>query len=327
MNARRILLGFSFVFTFALLVITHYLYGKGGTKMKVLPLLLAFCVFIPTVSAQTGRLTVVYTANSEGKLDDCGCRTDPYGGLGERVTLIRSLRRDSGPFLLLDAGNMISLFGDYELKEATIMTLMNIMGYDAAGVGSYELFFGVSNVRKMSQAGIFPLLSASALAVDGSLALKPWTLCEAGGVKAAVIAVTDSATGYVPAVGREYVYKIIPPEEALKIHLPDMTESADYVIVLSRLPIERNRQLLAEFPAIDLIVQGYGNQKLARPEVTPDGVIVCPGGRGNLVGIVSIGRDANSVKLVSYELLPLLDVPMDPQAERVILEYYNKAGR
>lgn len=297
--------------------------------MTILAIILALLIAIPSVSAQTGPakpLTVVYTANAEGKLDGCGCPGDPYGGYGERATLIRSLRRDIGPFLLFDAGNMISLFGDYEMRGELIMTLMNMMGYDAAGVGNYELFFGVASVRKLAGSGEFPLLSAWAQAVDGSLALKPWTRLEAGGVSAAVIAVADSATGYVPAVGREYAYRVIQPEAALREHLPAMAGAADYVIVLSRLPVERNRRLLEEFPAIDLIVQGNGNAELSRPEVTPDGVIVCPGGRGKLTGIVTIGREGSAVKVLSSELIPLLDVPIDPEAEKLIDRYYNENG-
>ena len=67
------------------------------------------------------RLTVVYTGNIDGKLRGCSCPGDPFGGLVERATLIGDIRdRAGGPFLLLDAGNIAGLFGDYDLKVVDV---------------------------------------------------------------------------------------------------------------------------------------------------------------------------------------------------------------
>ena len=104
-----------------------------------------FLIFFEQTSlSQTKELTIVYTANSNGKLIECNCPGDPYGGLSERVTLIHKLRKKEKPFLLVDSGNMVSLFGDYDLKASCVIRMMNLMKYDVQ-LNINNLLWKISN--------------------------------------------------------------------------------------------------------------------------------------------------------------------------------------
>ncbi len=53
------------------------------------------------VSAKSEKLLIVFTANNNGQLLDCGCSTEYPGGLPRRLTAINNLRKEYGEILLL----------------------------------------------------------------------------------------------------------------------------------------------------------------------------------------------------------------------------------
>src|SRR3989339_1372597 len=177
-------------------------------------LLLIFVMFSGNCLGQD--LTIAYTANSWGKLQVCGCPGDPYGGLGERVTLIKELRNsEKKPYLLLDAGNMVSLFGDFQGKGATVMNLMNLMKYDAAAVGPNELFYGLSGALSIEKKAEFPLIGSLIADKKGlSAAFKPYVILKSGGTSVLVMSVCDSVSAVlVTGPQRKNDYSFLPAGE------------------------------------------------------------------------------------------------------------------
>ena len=273
------------------------------------------------------ELTIVYTANSSGKLTDCNCPTDPYGGLAERVTLIKDLRVLIEPFLLVDSGNMVSLFGDYDGKAACVMRLMNLMKYDAGGFGINELFNGLTSAEKMSAAADFPLISAVfALSGQTTSAFKPYAITEIGGITAGIVSVCDSISQTRLGNPRVDDYRILLAEDALRPMLTELSHRCDFTIVLSELSSDQNRALIEQFPAIDLVVEGYGNRKYVTPETTQHGIIVSPGNRGQFVGLITLEKTGTGTRSVKYhEFIPVLDIPADEDALKIIAEYEKSA--
>ena len=96
----------------------------------VLPALLLGSISGRAVDEKTVR--ILFTNNSNGKLVDCNCRNDPYGGLAERVSLVREYRAQHPDLLLLDSGGYLGL-SDVDRKGPIVFNLMDIMGYHAWG--------------------------------------------------------------------------------------------------------------------------------------------------------------------------------------------------
>ncbi|MFC1490640.1 hypothetical protein ACFL6K_05465 [Candidatus Latescibacterota bacterium] len=273
------------------------------------------------------ELSVVFTSNSAGKLSGCSCPSDPYGGLSERVTLIRDLRQFiSSPFLLVDSGNMNSLFGEFEAKAECVFNLMNLMEYDAAGVGCNEMFHGMKSAMKISRAADFPLTSAVfAKPGDmngGSPAFKPYVISDIDGKKVGIISVCDSLSQTRLGSPRIDDYIILPMDGVVSSAISEISETCDFIIVLSNLSHEANIELSDKFAGIDLIVEGYGNSRYGKPIETSNSVIVSPGNRGQFVGLITLDKqDSGKISVKHHELIPVLDMPEDKAASELIMEY------
>lgn len=277
------------------------------------------------VSADAKHLTVVYTANTSGKLTACGCPHDPYGGLAERATLIEELRAKEGPLLLLDAGNMVSLFGDFDLRAKYVMRLMNLIGYDAAGVGRLEMFKNTAKALAIDDIAKFPLISATIARNTGHTPLfQRFLLKKTGAVTVGITSVTDT-TCYIPDINRTYDFSILPWEHELRDVLAEMEGKADFIVVLSQMSRQDNAKLLESFPSVDLVIQGLGNAHFEQPIPVSGGYLVAPGDRGQFVGIVRFEKTGGGPLILrKSELSPVLDIAQDHDAMKIVREYYRK---
>ncbi len=250
----------------------------------------SFCLTDPEMISGK-ELTVVYTANTNGKLRACNCPHDKYGGLSERVTLIKRLRQKEKDFLLVDGGNMVSLWGSFDEKASHIMHIMNLMEYDAAGAGAYEMFYGVESVQKMSSEAKFPLISTTIVKnSDGATVVQPFTTIRIGNINTGILSVCDSTS--LLAVGSPKVkdYHFLSLPGIMKQTLQKISSQTDFIVVLSQLSPDENTKLLEHFPDIDLIIQTYGNKITNPPVVTPHGIIASPCSRGQFVGLIKLRR-------------------------------------
>jgi len=283
-----------------------------------------FC-FLNLDFASGGELTVVYTANTSGKLRACVCREDPYGGLSERVTLLKTLRSKEEPFLLVDGGNIVSLFGSYDLKASCIIRIMNLMEYDAAGAGWQEMFHGVNSALKMRDEAKFPILSATIVKnSDSTNVFKPFEITEVGENSVGIISVCDSTNlmEYLPPKVNDY--STLPKSDILNHALQEISSESDFIVVLSQLSPDENKNMLEKFPIIDLIVESNHNKKYDPPVVTPEGIIVAPGRGGQFVGLITLEKSENgNISIKRHDFLPVLNFPEDKKAHKIYMEYIN----
>ena len=264
------------------------------------------------------QLTVVFTGNTTGKLEACDCPNDPYGGLAERVSLMRELREEEPPFLLVDAGRMVSLIGDYPSKGRLVMDLMDLMRYDAAGIEASELFYGVAGTRTLAGAASFPIVSAS---VDsaGKPAFDLFVRRTIGTAEVAVVSITDSTGIARIRETRVRDFALVTPEQAIARAIAAIGPDPEFLVVLSSIPPEENEALLARFPRIDLIIEAYGNETDDTPRISPGGVRVSTGAAGQFAGTITLVKSpAGTLAVERYALIPVLDIPADPAALSLI---------
>ncbi len=277
----------------------------------------------PVSPADCGEITIVYTANSAGKLKECGCPGDPFGGYSERVTMIKQLRKKENPFLLLDAGNMTSIYGASSLKFTSILKMMNLMGYNAAGIGWLDTFHGIDSALRMEKVAKFPLLSATIARKDSSVsAFKPFEILTIDNQKVGVIAICDS-TNFFTGRSKKTDYDLLPLRQALSSAIETLSREVQFIIVLSHMPKNSNRDLLVDFPQIDLIIQGI-NERLEKPLHQSKGFLVGPGGQGQYVGLITLSKnERGELEMKRGELLPVLDFKEDKEAAEIVVNYYR----
>ena len=104
--------------------------------------------------AESKKLTIVFTGDSRGELENCHCPKDDFGGLERRSNYIKEVKGDIDEILLLDVGDTLPLFNpEFTRKTITYnafiaLKAMDMMGYEAMNVGESDLIMGEKFYRR-----------------------------------------------------------------------------------------------------------------------------------------------------------------------------------
>ncbi len=227
---------------------------------------LALLLLAPALAA-AGVLSVVFTNDVGGRIeprDLLGTRS--AGGapaLWEIVTEIREGLEPGHDMLLVDSGDF--LLGGRRIADLELcLGIMNLLGYDAAGIGNHELDRGASGLRIRSLLSGFPLVGSN-LRVRGRTAPPPGVRSSqlldlpATGLRVGIVSILDP--GLVPthpgSINAAFV--LDPVEEALGRELQRMEQSgARLIVLLSHQGRDRDLETARRFAGrIHLIVGGH----------------------------------------------------------------------
>jgi 2',3'-cyclic-nucleotide 2'-phosphodiesterase (5'-nucleotidase family) len=229
--------------------------------------------------------------------------------------------------LLLDAGDALiggGVLGDMTQGEV-IVAGMNMMGYDAMVLGPRELSLGVDLLQQRMEEAEFPVLSANVV-LSGSQELfaEPYRIVEIEGRKIGVIGLTR-----VPAKAQDG-FAVLDPEEAAVRYVPEVSEQAEVVVVLTNMAYPTGLALAAAVPEIDLLIAGRAERIPGKPAQVPStGTLAVttepPAKRhtGRQVGtlIANVESDG-TLSLQSWQATPLgPKIPDDTQMKALLDSY------
>jgi 2',3'-cyclic-nucleotide 2'-phosphodiesterase (5'-nucleotidase family) len=226
--------------------------------------------------------------------------------VARRATAIDRERETHEFVLVVDAGN--SLTGDQDpartTQGQTSVTAMNLMHYDAVGLGPTDLALGLETLRQRMAEAEFPMLSANAVVSDaGESIADPYVLREFDGHTIAIVAISG---GDVSGGSGTQRIAVRDPLETARTLLAEVTLQADVVILLSTAGQETDLQIAETVPGIDLIISGDTSQLAAPWQIEKTGTLVlhadnaAPGHAGRNVGIAYLAFDQDG-KLVEQE--------------------------
>jgi 2',3'-cyclic-nucleotide 2'-phosphodiesterase (5'-nucleotidase family) len=194
--------------------------------------------------------------------------------------------------LLLDAGD--TLFGQMlalQSEGRVIIEAMSAMGYDAMAVGQMDLAKGVDVLLARAKEARFPILSCNLVnAQEQKPIFQPYALLERGGVRFALLGVTEPAALEAPGV--RDVAQVLDPVATVKKYLAELKGQSDVLIVLSHLGVEGDRALAQALPEIDLIVGGKSRRVMSAPDIVGSTVITQMGYDGEWLGRLDVTLDA-----------------------------------
>jgi 5'-nucleotidase / UDP-sugar diphosphatase len=207
------------------------------------------------------------------------------GGIAYLATRLQQLRPEK-PSLLLAAGDM--LHGDNWaniFEGASVIEVMNALGFDAMVVGNHEFDFGQEVLQKRISEANFPVLGAN---VSGFPLLKPFIIKEVGGVKIGIIGLITPDTAESSHPRHVAGLAFDPPAETIKRYLPELRRRTDLVLVLSHLGYRADRKLAEEVPGLDVIVGGHSHTKLTQPSKAGGAIIVQAYHHARMLGVLDL---------------------------------------
>jgi 5'-nucleotidase len=258
---------------------------------------------IDYVKAEESSVTILFTNNSNGKLVNCNCRNDPFGGLSERVTFIRDYRKDNPDFLLLDSGGYFDLLRA-EKNGRLILDLMDKMGYDIYGLGDQEIYHGLESYLKIIGDYRNKIINAS-LMINHKKVFNEYKIFEKKGLKIGIIGlVSESSVRFIPPEILHSI-EIENPDTTLIRLLPELKNNADYIIILSQMGFEEDKKIAGRWKNIDLIIGGHSQTLLSKEVEINKTKIVQAGKNAGRIGEIKITFSDIMPVGFSYKLIEI----------------------
>jgi 2',3'-cyclic-nucleotide 2'-phosphodiesterase (5'-nucleotidase family) len=260
--------------------------GKEGPGMD----------FFQAVAETTDKTIVIMgTTDIHGNLFPIDYYTgkEKKMGLAKIYTKVKEIRKQYKDTLLVDSGDLlqgtplVTYFGRIDKKSVNPMIkAMNLMKYDAMGIGNHEYDYGIDNLLKASDDAKFPLLSANTSTdKPGKQLFKPYIIKEIDGVKVGIIGFT---TPGVAVWSKGIVKNILEFQDIVasaKEWLPQLKKEADIIIAIPHTGLEdektinntgltenAGKALADNFPEIDVLILGHSHTEIK--EMIENGVLI-----------------------------------------------------
>jgi hypothetical protein len=263
----------------------------------------------------TDPVSIIVSGESHGMVEGCECVREPGGGVARRATVIKQMR-SRGPVLLLDAGGFSAgeLYDSYtegrssdSVRTSVMIKGMGLLQYDAIALGDDDLQYDITWLKKQISEASLPVISANCFISNQHL-VKPYLIAKKGSVVFGITALTSDER----LMDIDSRIDLRDPLEALKKVLPELKKKSDIQIVISHCGEELSERIAADFPDIDLVVNGHrktSSEPLRMSGKTP---VMQFGFQGKSVSLAHVTVEKRELKVQSSSWIPLdLSVPED----------------
>ena len=276
--------------------------------------------------AASAQLTILFSGELNGKIEAMTCPTCG-GGLARRHTLVRSVRLEEHPMLLLEGGDLVQGIGaESELLFQTALLAMNEMGYDALNIGELDVALGMRFLTNMARRARFPFISANLAGSNGERFFPAYTVVErpVGGrtLRVAVIGVLSPSVRDYLAEQAEVSVTVLDAERAIASALQRLKGKADMRVLLAHAAPEEALAWGRAFPELDVVVYSHEAELPAENEAsTAKQIVVNAGREGQYIGRLDVQLDGSLRKAShTFTSLMLSDLIPDSPVVRAILD-------
>ena len=224
------------------------------------------------------KITILHTNDMHSRIEPFNSgKNKGLGGMAQRSTIIKNLRKENKNVLLLDAGDIFQgtpyfnyYGGELEFK------LMSEMKYDAATLGNHDFDNGLIGLKRQLKHAKFPFLIANYDFKETILknTFKPYKIFKKENIKIGVFGIGIELDGLVPKeLYKETKYN--DPIECSNYYSYKLKNElgCDLVICLSHLGFiygsdKISDTILAQKTRdIDLIIGGHTHSFLKKPKI------------------------------------------------------------
>jgi len=228
---------------------------------------------------------------------------------------------------LVDGGD---LFGRRQTneKEQTkfLCEVTGSFGWDAIGLGEYDLNYGLTFLREMIETYNLPFTCANVRTAETKeLILPPYLIIERGGVRFGIISVLDPGLTIETMSPNDPAFEVTDPIAALRTLIPQVRQEAETILLLSHMGDQASETLLKEVEGIDIAVIGHYYRKWDQERVIGDTVALSAVYEGRYMGRADLDIDSDGVvQSVEVEVTALDDKVADDPVMLEKIEQFKK---
>ncbi len=285
----------------------------------------------PARPGSSGKVTLLQINDCHGYLDlhqewFAGPQQPVYrqaGGYARIATLVNQIRgQTQGRVLFCDNGD--TFHGTYPLVKSrgeVLLPILNQLGLNAMTV-HWDFAYGPKRMQELAAGLRHPVLAINIYHTStGRRFFAPYAVQEVGGLKIGIIGIASNITD-----------KIMPPQfsEGLRFtdgrkELPGFIEEmrgkqdVDLVVVLSHLGFPQDMKLLSEVSGVDVLLSGHTHNRLFRPVVQGNTLLIQSGSHGSFLGRLDLQIKDRKVRGYQHELIEVAErVQPDPRMEALV---------
>lgn len=232
--------------------------------------------------------------------------------------------------LLLDTGNLLRVNDkkNYEPKRKVTVNAMEMLGYDAIGLGINEIAADNDFLSKMCKTKSITMISGNISSTSGQFCIEPYMVKEINGIKIAVTSIMPLK--HVETIRPNADLKVSDPGEVLGPILKEMNEKADFTVVLSTYTANQTQIMINALTGIDLAVCADKNPpRTPTPEEMASGkpMMLSFINRGIEIGTVKLEKDLAGTRISSMDRTLLTPAIRTDENVLALIEDYTAEVR
>ena len=198
------------------------------------------------------------------------------------AAIVDSLRAIDPFMLIMSAGDNRTgnPYNDlYEPVSYPMVSMMNLIGFDASALGNHEYDSNVAGLAKVISLSNFPYLAANiSCPPETGIQVRPYKVFDVKGIKVGVLGITQIGENGLPDTHPDNVKGLAfqRPEEVIPQY-KWLTEQCDVNVLLTHVGFEVDVELAKQYPYYDLIVSSHTHTQLEGGEIH-DGVLITQNG-------------------------------------------------
>ena len=239
-----------------------------GDKKILIGILISFFFLLIKTSLCAGNetsLTLIYTSNTLGEVELCGCpEGGANGGLPRRSHYLKTVKEEVKNLLILDGGDalIISYFSQPSEREKArtraefILNIYEKIGYDVLNIGDTDLGLGVEYLKALQNKSKIPFLSANLKEKEtGRPIFKSHRVKQVNGMNIGIIGLLTP--NIHPLIKKELKnYFIEDPIKAALETINRYLADCDHIIALAHLTPVEIQTLTKRISKISIIIGG-----------------------------------------------------------------------
>jgi len=245
------------------------------------------------------------------------------GGYARIAALINAIRAEQpGRVIALDCGD--TLHGTYpavKTQGEALLPLLNAIHFDAM-TAHWEFAYGPEQFKRNAARLDYPVLAINCYdKATGQLVFKPYTICEAGGLRVGIIGIASNIIDKtMPPAYSEGVRFTLGNEE-LPGYIARLRneEKVDLIVVMSHLGFPQEMKLAQEVDGIDVLFSAHTHNRLYQPAVVRQTIVVQSGCHGSFIGRLDLTVEAGKIRDYHHRLISVEQaIAPDPQVEALV---------
>lgn len=249
------------------------------------------------------------------------------GGYARIKTIIDNIREEEKDVLFVDGGD--TFHGTYPAVRSEgkdLIPLLNYLNPDAM-TGHWEFAYGPEKFINLTRKLDYPMLAINCYWQDNQKPVfDPFLIREVADIKVAIIGIAATIVDKVmPSHFSEGLYFTLGREE-LAYYLEELEREVDLIVVDSHLGFPQDVQLAQDVPGIDVILSGHTHNRIEKPFVTGNTIIIQSGCHGSFLGKLTLEIEKGTIKKYEHKFLTVseqikADNEMQGMVEDVLYPY------